>query len=778
MIHDGKVLGYPLVQFPGTQAQIEALAMTPADAGALAWASDKKLLGRWDGTEWLWGLEEAAPYTAEPTGFVDPAGIQITYNIGSVTLVHASGYVQYLWRGVLHVLESPWTSPEHPAWEPTFTAYLYSTDGTTFAWSKTIWQWSDIQVAWLHCGEVAPELWMCLRECHGLMPWQTHEALHRQIGTYRLSGGALTAATYAIQPASPTDNDNRPGIDAAIIVDEDLESSIAAVAESAERMLLWFAGAGTPQAASDEIDSYSPLRVGSVYPLINAYSGSSFSDAETVTGRYVNVYTVMFPVTLDSGSQLFRVLWLQPQFAYTSLAAAEAEDFRNLYLGGLSQIAPEFVAYARITYRTSASYTTFGKVRIEAVSYLSGPRASQAVSAPIALAAHSALLDRDLPDQHPASAITNTPAGNVAATNIQAAINELDGDKEVAGAAAAAVAAHTALPSAHHSRYTDTEAKVVADTQIADHTATPSAHHSRYTDAEALAAIPQAATTVQGKIELATTAEAQAGTDTVRAVTPAGLRADVPTTPAVSRGVRLDASGHLVLPSGGSMYGYDAFVDGDAGGLRNRVTGCGYQDVINEHFDGAIGSGWAWAADAAGDYTYGAPTSGPATTVSELRFGGANRNHFYYRAVVASYASTSFIARILGRAAVGNYVGIRLDDSTDPANRYIELYEYYVTGEGIKIEARYNNGAGETIVDVERYQPVGLWKILRIYASGSVGSWAGHIHTSVDVTTEYLVGTGAVRSWTPDRVGICQRVTSTSTRYLLCDFVYGNICSW
>lgn len=44
-----------------------------------------------------------------------------------------------------------------------------------------------------------------------------------------------------------------------------------------------------------------------------------------------------------------------------------------------------------------------------------------------------------------------------------------------------------------------------------------------------LASLPDASETVSGKVELATTAEATAGTDTVRAVTPAGLSAAVGT---------------------------------------------------------------------------------------------------------------------------------------------------------------------------------------------------------------------------------------------------------
>lgn len=65
--------------------------------------------------------------------------------------------------------------------------------------------------------------------------------------------------------------------------------------------------------------------------------------------------------------------------------------------------------------------------------------------------------------------------------------------------------------------------------------------------------LPAATEAAQGAAELATVAETQAGTDTSRVVTPAGLRADVPTNPAASRGVRLDASGDLLLPSGGDV---------------------------------------------------------------------------------------------------------------------------------------------------------------------------------------------------------------------------------
>ncbi len=79
--------------------------------------------------------------------------------------------------------------------------------------------------------------------------------------------------------------------------------------------------------------------------------------------------------------------------------------------------------------------------------------------------------------------------------------------------------------------------------------------------------LPAATTSAQGAVELATNAEAQAGASTTVAVTPAALRADIPATPAASRGVRLDASGYLNMPNGGRVV-TDAVYARDSDGLK------------------------------------------------------------------------------------------------------------------------------------------------------------------------------------------------------------------
>lgn len=61
---------------------------------------------------------------------------------------------------------------------------------------------------------------------------------------------------------------------------------------------------------------------------------------------------------------------------------------------------------------------------------------------------------------------------------------------------------------------------LITPAEFAAHVADASAHHTRYTDAEARAAQPDASETVKGIIEIATQAETNAGTDDTRAITP------------------------------------------------------------------------------------------------------------------------------------------------------------------------------------------------------------------------------------------------------------------
>ena len=127
-------------------------------------------------------------------------------------------------------------------------------------------------------------------------------------------------------------------------------------------------------------------------------------------------------------------------------------------------------------------------------------------------------------------------------------------EDEVAAALAAQGAAEDAQAAAEAAA---AEAEATAESVIPTTDAAMTAVAGNPTSAFAIqqsasidARVPAADTTTQGKVELATTAEAQAGTDTVRAVTPAGAKAAIDTlggaqfTPAVVlQGTGIDLTG-------------------------------------------------------------------------------------------------------------------------------------------------------------------------------------------------------------------------------------------
>ncbi len=63
MIHDGRVVGAPLVDYLDTKANIEALGSL--EAGMTAYASDAEEVGFYDGSDWQWGMAAALVWIAD-----------------------------------------------------------------------------------------------------------------------------------------------------------------------------------------------------------------------------------------------------------------------------------------------------------------------------------------------------------------------------------------------------------------------------------------------------------------------------------------------------------------------------------------------------------------------------------------------------------------------------------------------------------------------------------------------------------------------------------------
>lgn len=86
--------------------------------------------------------------------------------------------------------------------------------------------------------------------------------------------------------------------------------------------------------------------------------------------------------------------------------------------------------------------------------------------------------------------------------------------------------------------------------------------------------VPVATTEVQGKVELATGAETQAGTDATRAVTPAGLFAAAVPAPTANRVVRRDAAGRaqMAAPAAANDIAIKSNVDAVQASVDNHAT--------------------------------------------------------------------------------------------------------------------------------------------------------------------------------------------------------------
>lgn len=284
------------------------------------------------------------------TGFVNGSAITVTYDWTNRTIT-LDGDLSYQWRGMARSLVAPWTSPVHP--NTVGPWFLMSTDGTNFIWSQSPWAFSDLMVSYVYYRNTAANTF-AVRETHGLMDYYTHEELHAQIGTYVVSGGKLTGGTYAFDTA--TDAATTPGIDSAVLKDEDLTSVEPAWIEGTYTTM--YVGPGNTSVFS--ISNTTPF-IGTTNTFMQVNDLVTGTMVAGINNKFYNVYQILVPVAADSNSTKYRVIMLQPQATYDTLLAAQSEDKSVLNLGDLGNLSLEFNIHARITFTTSSSYTNIGK---------------------------------------------------------------------------------------------------------------------------------------------------------------------------------------------------------------------------------------------------------------------------------------------------------------------------------------------------------------------------------------------------------------------------------
>jgi hypothetical protein len=281
-------------------------------------------------------------YTEDPTGFTSPKDIVVTYDSVARTIT-LTGTVVLLFKGrIVEGISSGWVSPAHSV-GPVSSLFL-KYDGTNFVWSTTPWAFTEAQIAFLYY-ESNGTFRFGLREPHGLMPWQNHEADHNNIGTVRRpnGGGDLDPASFVI--GSNTAANRRPNITECVLHDEDIRSVLPALTTKAYT-LLSLTGAAADLAwltAQADIVSLS----GGV-PLYNEWSGTEWLSTELPSNRSMSVWVVAIPVTADAGSQQYRFVFLRGQQISTTIELELERSPLQLSLGSLASFSAEYTFIAQI----------------------------------------------------------------------------------------------------------------------------------------------------------------------------------------------------------------------------------------------------------------------------------------------------------------------------------------------------------------------------------------------------------------------------------------------
>lgn len=188
-----------------------------------------------------------------------------------------------------------------------------------------------------------------------------------------------------------------------VIYDEDINFDTGGTKTNCQ---LWYRNAGL---------TAMRVELGVATPYKAAAGVIQYDNAGTLTNvtanRYVNSYVYATNVAA------YPIVVVVGQAQHVNLASAEGEPFPSILLS-----TAEWKLLYRVTYRNfggTPTYIQATDLRLQST----GP----AVDA--GSIDHAGLTGRDAANQHPATAITNTPAGNIVATEVQAAINELDGGR-------------------------------------------------------------------------------------------------------------------------------------------------------------------------------------------------------------------------------------------------------------------------------------------------------------------------------------------------------------
>jgi hypothetical protein len=657
--------------------------------------------------------------TKEPTGWLDPAGVEavITYD-STARIISMSGTHYYYWRGIKKSVTN-FVSAAHDLAYGIY--YLYSTDGDNFVWSNTEWSFDMLMLA---AAVYKAGFKYGGSEGHGMMQWQVHEELHQTIGTYKSSGGVCEPSSYVI--GSIIAADRRPDVVETILRDEDIPHTLLALTSQLYNKF-YLSGADVINYSGEtaEILLYSGSQ-----PYYNLFTGGVWTQSLMANNSYSAFWLVAQPTTKDVNSQAYRFSWIQAQ-SNGSLVSQQALTTDTVSLSEFTSDAAEFVFLQKIIVQYIG-----GNWSIEEIDTLSGTRAQ--VSSPSGNFLTVVTTDTTL-----------TGAGTTA--------SPLSVDHEdVTGLLGGAADDHYHLTGAQATDLTDAGDSTLhyhaTDRSRANHTGTQTA--STISD---FAATVRA--TVLTGLSLATNAVISA-TDTVLSAL-GKLQAQITGLSAVyapiAKGV---TNGDSHNHSGGDGADIEPQIIGDEATIKQRKdSGL----TLFYGFDNStLPAGFAWA---------GAPFTTPSTvdfttysSFMRLVHPAAYRGFLYRSTITAAGLHPTII---VGFSAGTGFAGLRMDDGTD--NNYFE----WLLSTDLKatIKTRVGGGIISTLQGASMVIPQ-IYGIRGNRTGTFYSSWGANVWITMPwqgalIQQVQAVSALTTASWTPTRMGVVTDMSSANAVVLV-----------
>lgn len=343
---------------------VGALALSAHLSGILKTDSSGNVSVATAGTDYLAPAAPGWPADARVFGFSPVSQTTIGFNDSTYTFTLTdlgSGW-SYIRSGIKHTISGNKTvvlSGSPPAAGSWFI-YIDATDGTLTA-SQTPWTLgttdTKVLVALIEWNNALTPKYILYDERH---PWDITRGEHRRAHLTegsRVASGAVASGYTLAGAAVPTSAENTFALTEALIFDETLATTVAALADpdgATDAYIVRY------RSGSDWIWTFSEV------PYHYAPAGYIYRDnAGTLTevtggGDFVCSYVLVTP----GGFQI-----ILGQTEYGTLALAQAETFSALTMTGFPVQEGEVVY--KIIWRTGTGYSSLGKCRMEQIDRIS-----------------------------------------------------------------------------------------------------------------------------------------------------------------------------------------------------------------------------------------------------------------------------------------------------------------------------------------------------------------------------------------------------------------------